>query len=96
MSSALYKSVSLFCCKERIRCNCVTFGDNKMLLHASPVVQQRFHVWEVILHVSKSIQLCPLRLESIYIFMLQLICGIPSPICMGSFKRRQNPLRAVI
>lgn len=34
MYSALYKCVSLFCCKLRLRCNRVTFEENKMRWHS--------------------------------------------------------------
>lgn len=36
---SLYKCVSLFWCQQRVRCNCVTFGDNKMLSHSRPVAR---------------------------------------------------------
>lgn len=36
---SLYKCVSLFLCQQRVRCNRVTFGDNRMFSHPGPVAQ---------------------------------------------------------
>lgn len=54
-----YKCVSLFLRQQRIRCNRVTFGDNKMFCHPRPVAQPwtgaivrvSVRVWEVMAHV---------------------------------------------